>query len=64
MSDARILLIEDDERIREIVERGLASRGFAVSSHRWDDRPGAGAETRCRPHHLTSCCRTDRAASA
>ncbi len=32
MSDARILLIEDDERIREIVERGLASRGFAVSS--------------------------------
>ncbi len=32
MTDARILLIEDDARIREIVERGLATRGFAVSS--------------------------------
>jgi len=32
MADARILLIEDDARIREIVERGLATRGFAVSS--------------------------------
>lgn len=32
MTDARILLIEDDTRIREIVERGLAPRGFAVSS--------------------------------
>ena len=27
-----VLLIEDDERIREIVERGLGARGFAVTS--------------------------------
>jgi DNA-binding response OmpR family regulator len=32
MTDARILLIEDDPRICEIVERGLAMRGFVVSS--------------------------------
>lgn len=29
---ARVLLIEDDPRIRRIVERGLGSRGFSVSS--------------------------------
>ena len=29
---AHLLLIEDDPRIREIVERGLGARGFAVSS--------------------------------
>ena len=27
-----MLLIEDDARIREIVERGLGSRGFVVTS--------------------------------
>ena len=27
-----VLLIEDDARIREIVERGLGSRGFVVTS--------------------------------
>jgi two-component system, OmpR family, copper resistance phosphate regulon response regulator CusR len=27
-----VLLVEDDERIREIVERGLGARGFVVSS--------------------------------
>lgn len=32
MMSAHILLIEDDAQIREIVERGLATRGFAVSS--------------------------------
>jgi len=32
MTDAHILLIEDDVQIREIVERGLTTRGFAVSS--------------------------------
>jgi DNA-binding response OmpR family regulator len=29
---AHVLLIEDDARIREIVERGLGARGFVVSS--------------------------------
>jgi DNA-binding response OmpR family regulator len=29
---AHLLLIEDDERIREIVERGLGARGFVVTS--------------------------------
>jgi DNA-binding response OmpR family regulator len=29
---AHVLLIEDDARIREIVERGLGSRGFVVTS--------------------------------
>ena len=29
---AHVLLIEDDPRIREIVERGLGARGFVVSS--------------------------------
>ncbi len=32
MATAHILLIEDDPRMREIVERGLGSRGFAISS--------------------------------
>ena len=32
MASAHILLIEDDSRIREIVERGLGPRGFAVTS--------------------------------
>ena len=30
--DHQLLLIEDDERIRQIVERGLDGRGFAVAS--------------------------------
>jgi DNA-binding response OmpR family regulator len=30
--DQQLLLIEDDERIRQIVERGLGARGFAVTS--------------------------------
>ena len=32
MSTRHVLLIEDDERIRDIVERGLGSRGFVVTS--------------------------------
>jgi len=37
-----VLLIEDDARIREIVERGLGSRQFVVTSA--EDGPfGAGA---------------------
>lgn len=32
MTGTRILLIEDDPRIREILERGLGARGLAVSS--------------------------------
>ena len=35
---AQILLIEDDPRIREIVERGLGARGFVVTSA--SDGPG------------------------
>ncbi len=32
VAQAHILLIEDDARIREVVERGLGARGFVVSS--------------------------------
>jgi len=32
VSTRHVLLIEDDERIRDIVERGLGSRGFVVTS--------------------------------
>ena len=38
---AHILLVEDDERIRAIVERGLGARGFDVTSAP-DGTAGAG----------------------
>jgi DNA-binding response OmpR family regulator len=42
---AHVLLIEDDARIREIVERGLGSRGFVVTSA--EDGP-AGLDLACK----------------
>lgn len=32
MAQTHVLLVEDDARIREVVERGLGARGFVVSS--------------------------------
>ena len=40
-----VLLIEDDARIREIVERGLGSRGFVVTSA--EDGP-SGLDLACK----------------